>query len=263
MFEQSINIISNNEVAPDTFMLRLLSPDIASAARPGQFVMIKVGDSFDPLLRRPFSICGTEEGGIVRILFKAVGRGTALLAARKEGESIPVLGPLGSGFALLHTEKPVFLMAGGIGIAPVLFLFQYLKPHNYKFLSGYRTSAEIINIDGAGIPDFKMDIATDDGSEGFNGRVTNLLEDILDSGIEEPAVIYACGPLPMLKETARISLERNLGCQVSMETLMACGIGVCQGCAISLLSDIKEAPYHRVCKEGPVFDSREIDWNRL
>ena len=260
MIEQSIKILSNDIVLPDTFLLRFHSPELAASARPGQFIMVKVNDRTDPALRRPFSICGTEDGSIVKILYKVIGKGTEILSNKKPGENLPALGPLGKGFALSDQAKKIFYVAGGIGIAPLLYLYQKTKLSNITFLTGFRTSNEIIDPQKVGTQADNL-IATDDGSMGYNGRVTDLLVEHLEQSEQKDICIYTCGPLPMLKAVRGICIRYNIPCQVSMETFMACGLGACQGCVIR--SNIAQSPYLHVCQEGPVFDINEIDWDNI
>jgi len=144
MLDKNFKIVFNEQVADRTYLMGLDAPEIVAGASPGQFVMIRVGPVLDPLLRRPFSICGTLQGGILLILYKVVGRGTALMAAAEKGDAMTVLGPLGRGFSQPGREKRPLLVAGGIGIAPLFFLAQTLGEENLEFLTGYRCAAEIV-----------------------------------------------------------------------------------------------------------------------
>lgn len=262
MIESSSKILSNNSVTSDTFLLRVSSTGLASNAKPGQFLMVKVNESIDPVLRRPFSICGVEDESIIKILYKIIGKGTEILSNKKAGENLSVLGPLGKGFKAPDQSKKTFLVAGGIGIAPLLFLYQEIKSPDVTFFTGFRTSAEIIDPVLTGNNTDNL-IATDDGSKGYNGRVTDLLVESLEQYKQNDISIYACGPLPMLKAVKNVSIKYDIPCQVSMETFMACGLGACQGCVVR--SDITRTntSYLHVCKEGPVFDINEIDWENI
>jgi len=262
MIEDSIKILSNNSVTSDTFLLRLYSPELAASANPGQFLMVRVNEGIDPVLRRPFSICGVEDDGTIKILYKVVGKGTTILSKRKQGECLSVLGPLGKGFNLPDESQKTFYVAGGIGIAPMLFLCQKTDSSNITFLTGFRNSDEIIDPALTGNKIHNL-IATDDGSNGYNGRVTELLVEHLEQYKQNDTAIYACGPLPMLKAVKDVSQKYGIPCQVSMETLMACGLGACQGCIVR--SDISRTntSYLHVCKEGPVFDVNDIDWKNI
>jgi dihydroorotate dehydrogenase electron transfer subunit len=262
MIETSIKIISNNSVTSDTFLLRISSPELAAGARPGQFLMVRTSNCMDPVLRRPFSICGVEDEGTIKILYKVVGRGTKILSNKKSGEYLSVLGPLGKEFKMPDRSEVIFLVAGGIGIAPLLFLYQEIKSFDINFLTGFRTSKEIIDPSLTGNKINNL-IATDDGSMGYSGRVTDLLLEKLEHSRQKNISIYACGPLPMLKAVRNAALKYNIPCQVSMETFMACGLGACQGCVLGSDRVKTGRAYLHVCKEGPVFDINEIDWENI
>jgi dihydroorotate dehydrogenase electron transfer subunit len=240
----------------------LWSPEIAAEARPGQFLMIRVQDGIDPLLRRPFSICATQDREQVLILYRIVGRGTAIMSKRKPGERLWVLGPLGQGFDLPKNGKTTVLVAGGIGVAPLMSLAQALRMDQLSFMAGYRRAEEIVRLEELGMGHVNVALATDDGSEGHYGQVTDLLEDYVKRHEEDVAGICACGPVPMLKRIVLISAEREIECQVSLEAYMACGLGACLGCAVPASSHDHEA-YHHVCKDGPVFNADAIDWERI
>ena len=260
MVESYSKILSNNSVTSDTFLLRISSPELAVSAKPGQFIMIRVNESIDPALRRPFSICGIENENIIKILYKVVGRGTEILSNKKTGDHLSVLGPLGTGFKIPDKSKKIYIVSGGIGIAPLLFLYQKIKKFNdITFLTGFKTSSEIIDTALTGNYIGNL-VSTDDGSTGHNGLITDLLVENLEQYIQKNVIIYTCGPLPMLKAVRDISLKYRVSCQVSMETFMACGLGACQGCVVSSGVTKTSASYLHVCKEGPVFDINEINW---
>lgn len=263
MIEQESEIVFNKRVAADTFFLGLRSPRIAAEARPGQFVMLRVGRGMDPLLRRPFSICGIREDDLVLILYRVVGRGTTIMCDAREGESLSVLGPLGSGFEMPQKGEKPLLVAGGMGIAPLIFLALIMGPRSFPFLAGFGSAKEIVATDEIGFSGLDLSISTDDGSEGHRGLVTELLENRLAgfNGNINP-VVFACGPLPMLKEVAAITLDKDVPCQVSLEASMACGLGACQGCAIRRSSE-QDIAYFHVCQDGPVFDVKSLDWEAL
>lgn len=258
MFETFVEVLFNKPVARDTFFMGLRADSIASAARPGQFVMIRVRQGTDPLLRRPFSICGVK-GDALLILFRVVGRGTEILSQKTPGDALQVLGPLGKGFDLPDGPFRPVLTAGGMGIAPLIFLSLQLERKDQIFLAGYGTSSEIVPPDQLSIVGFSSDMATEDGSQGFHGRVTELLKTQLSEIEDKSSMIFACGPLPMLKTLAAIAHHHHLPCQVSLESTMACGLGVCQGCAVKNTSSA-DNPFGLVCRDGPVFDAQTLDW---
>ena len=257
MFEESTEIVFNKRVARNTFFMGFRSAPMANASKPGQFVMMQVRSGIDPLLRRPFSICGVN-GDVLLILYRVVGRGTAILSEKKTGDHLSVLGPLGKGFEPPGESVQPVLVAGGMGIAPLIFLSLKLARKDQQFLAGYGVSSDVVFLDRLGIVGLSPTIATEDGSEGHHGRVTELLESVL-SVKDKPSVIFTCGPLPMLKAVAQIAIGQNIPCRVSLESNMACGVGACQGCAVKKAPDSNK-PYAHVCQDGPVFDAKTLDW---
>ena len=262
MIEQDTKIVFNRKLAPETFLMALESIEIVSEATPGQFVMIRVGKGSDPLLRRPFSICGTKGTNQFLILYKVVGRGTSFLSEAGEGDKLSVFGPLGRGFEHPKPACESILVAGGIGIAPLIFLAQTIKPTNVAFMTGYRSANEILPMEKFSLDTINPFISTDDGTAGHHGPVTELLEKHLLGSVENPPMVFACGPTPMLKRVANLTFKRDIPCQVSYETTMACGLGACQGCAVRASSGQNRTYYH-VCQDGPVFDAQKLDWNAL
>lgn len=264
MFEHDAEIVFNKKIAPQTYLMGLSSSQVVAAARPGQFVMVRVRSGIAPLLRRPFSIAGTREGELLLILYRVVGIGTAIMAETREGERLSLLGPLGRGFDLPKSDQPSLLVAGGIGIAPLFFLIQNMNSGPGYLMTGFASADEIIGIDQMGDFPINVSIATDDGTAGHAGPVTDLMEAFLrDSSPEKNALsIFACGPEPMLKKVAATALNKALPCQVSLEAVMACGLGACQGCAIKASKNESRAYYH-VCADGPVFPVQSIDWDSL
>ena len=261
--DQYIDIVFNKKITSDTFLMGLRSPEIVKAARPGQFVMIRVRAGSDPLLRRPFSICGIRDD-LFLVLYRVVGQGTAIMAEVREGERLSVLGPLGVGFDVPKNDQISLLVAGGIGIAPLFFLAQSMKIRNIRFMAGFGSSGEIIRIERIGEPRVDVSIATDDGTEGYTGTVTALLDECLKKhGPEKDSLsVFTCGPRPMLKKVAAMTMEREIDCQASLEASMACGLGACQGCAVKT-SSYEGQTYFHVCRDGPVFPAQSIDWGGL
>ncbi len=256
-FQEKTQIIRIERFASDIVRLTLDSPGIASIAKPGQFVMIRTGNTKDPLLRRPFSISQTSNGKHFQILFKVVGRGTSLLAHCREGEFLSVLGPLGQGFRA-HCQGTNCLVGGGMGIAPLLFLGKHLSRKCTQnpplVVVGARTEEELTPL----VQDFKelglsVHPATDDGTLGHHGLVTDVLESL---DLESDCQMYVCGPHPMMTAVHLFCNKRNYACQVSMETSMACGIGACLGCIVS----VEKGGYAHACCDGPVFEAKELLW---
>jgi dihydroorotate dehydrogenase electron transfer subunit len=263
MFEETARIQSNQRVTSDTWLLRMKSPKIAKSAQPGEFVMVRVRYGMDPLLRRPFSICGTERDSLL-VFYRVVGQGTVILTQAKEGEVLSVLGPLGKGFELPAGDVTPVMVGGGIGVAPLFFLAQRLKKRRVLFMMGFTSAGEVFTAPHVKGTRTIVSIATDDGSRGHRGFVTDLLEDYLvRSGRgNERHLLFTCGPRPMMKKMAEISSSHSIPCQFSLEASMACGLGACLGCAIKS-PDGSGRAYAHVCKDGPVFRTEAVDWKAL
>lgn len=234
------------------------------------------------LLRRPFSfsdvIISREKTDLyvrVEILYCVLGPSTLRMTSLKSRDRLNVLGPLGNGFSIPQGLSQAILIAGGMGSPPILHLASYLKQHHpdTQIISfvGAKTcedlpfTVRIGNVKGLALEEFEMiqvpsQISTDDGSAGFRGFVTDQARHWIQSSTLNPAttVIYACGPEPMLAATARLAADFALPCQISMERMMACGIGLCQSCAVEVRAGDKETEYRLCCKDGPVFDSKNI-----
>jgi dihydroorotate dehydrogenase electron transfer subunit len=262
MIELNAKVRFNKKVARETFLMGLESSEIATAARPGHFVMIRVREGTDPLLRRPFSICGTERDRLFHILYRVVGPGTSIMSEVRKGDSLSVLGPLGNGFELPRPEETPILVAGGIGIAPIIFLAGVIGRDDALFMAGFRTADEIVDFEACGLSGFAVSIATDDGTVGHLGFVTDLLERRLGKTKKNDPSVFVCGPAPMLKKVAAIIQDRGIPGQVSLEAYMACGVGACQGCAVKA-SSIEKHVYLSVCEQGPVFRAASLDWSSM
>jgi len=280
MFQIRAKLIYNKKVKGKYFHLLLKAPRIAKQAQPGQFVDIRINDSCQPLLRRPFSIHKIGHKSQVtshklEILYEVVGRSTEILSQKKAGEYLDIIGPLGNGFdyrTAYGVARTALLVAGGMGVAPLLFLAEQLMKRNTPYairntlvLIGAKTKGHILCEKEFKKLGYSVKIATDDGSRGFKGKVTDLLKEILGTTNHEPrTTIYACGPRPMLKEIAAISKEHKIPAQASLEEHMACGIGACLGCVVKTQNAKRNTQYRfqykRICKEGPVFNADEIVW---
>jgi len=249
-------IISNQKVKGNYWALEFESGLIARTGLPGQFVNIRVADTFEPLLRRPISIHGVGKKK-VKILYEVLGKGTQVLSQRKPGEYLDLIGPLGNGFdcsgaARLKNAKNI-LVAGGMGVAPLVFLAEKLKLSKPLVLIGGRTKKQVLCAREFKARGCVVKIATDDGSAGFKGRVTDLLRVVLGR-IKSPK-LFSCGPRPMLRAVAQIACENKISAQLSLEEYMACGTGACLGCVVQTRKG-----YKTVCKDGPVFISEELIW---
>lgn len=243
------------EIGPGLFHLAVEVPGIARLAEPGQFVQVRVATGIEPLLRRPMSLSGVR-GGRIEMLYEVVGKGTRALSQRKTGETLQVLGPLGMGFKFPARSAYPVLIGGGIGVPPLLFLASRMKTKGTAFL-GARTKGLLLGEKSLSRLGWVVKISTDDGTRGHKGFVSEIFGASLDD-LSSGAVVYACGPLPMLRAVAEICEHTGLTCQVSLEAMMACGIGVCRGCVVPVRG---ERNYMDICREGPVVDARHVRWD--
>lgn len=263
-------VVANMNVAPRHFAMILDAPDIAATAQAGQFVHVLTRDASnrDPFLRRAFSIMAVRAPHI-EILFRVEGRGTAWLSEVQAGETVDLLGPLGNPFDLapFHVKQGLqpILVGGGVGVPPMVFLGETLKQAGHEPLAivGARSKPEVLCEPQFANLAIECRVATEDGSHGRLGRVTNLLEEALQENPE--AVVYSCGPWPMLRAVAAVAEKYGALCQVSMEENMPCGVGVCNGCVVATQPSGQSTDferYRRVCIEGPAMWSTEIDWGK-
>lgn len=260
MIQEKAEILANTPLTPGYFTMTLGCSRAFAAAVPGQFVMLSTGARTAPLLRRPFSIHRLEvdAAGDVRlqILCKVVGQGTALLARTPPGTRLDVLGPLGQGFVIREDYRRIYLAAGGIGAAPMVFLLETLhrsgRDDCHVFLGG-RSRDDLLCRDRFAHLARTLVCTTDDGSEGAHCFLTNPLE--AECRRRPPDVIMGCGPKEMLVCVAGIAERANVPCQLSIESAMACGMGACLGCAVPAAEG---GGYLHVCKDGPVFEARNL-----
>ena len=244
----------------DYCLLVIESAAVARGAKPGQFVMVKVSDTPYPLLRRPLSL---HDAGPSRIefFFKEAGSGTAILARKRPGDTIDLLGPLGKGYSLSRglRGKTTWLVGGGRGIAPLYFLGRKLRAAGARVTVFYggRTQTDIPLGDRFGAAGLTVLCATDDGSVGFNGFVTGLLERELERA--RPDRLFVCGPDPMMKSVAAAASAKGIPAEYSLEAVMGCGIGACWGC-VHRIRDGNGEGWVKICEEGPVFPGDRIVW---
>jgi dihydroorotate dehydrogenase electron transfer subunit len=253
-------IISVEELKKGFYHLLLQERCIAREAVPGQFLHIRIGNGLKPFLRRPFSLAGvSDQKGTLQILFRIVGEGTKILSTVSKGQEIDCLGPLGSGFHLSNRTDPAVLLAGGIGVAPLLYLANALASKRQVFLFyGAVSQSELLPVKRFLPEGVQVTFVTEDGSAGFRGLVTEVFEENLKTGLV-PGDIFACGPGAMLRELARENRLWGYPLQISLEERMACGVGACQGCVVGI-KDKGSILYKRVCREGPVFKDKEVVW---
>lgn len=250
MVKERAIIVSQQCIGTDIYDMVLSFPKGAKEARPGQFIAMYCEDG-TKLLPRPISICGIDaEAGTLRVVYRIAGEGTRLFSQMKAGDSLEVMGPLGNGFTM--KDKKAIIVGGGIGIPPMLELTKQLDCEKTVVL-GYRDELFLKEEFEACA---NVAVATEDGSAGTRGTVIDAIKAAQVSG----EIIYACGPMPMLKALAEYADAHGMEAQISLEERMACGIGACLGC----ICKTKEKDHHtnvnntRICKDGPVFDAKEV-----
>ncbi len=273
LFHGLVAVTENVPLARATFRLRLHAPELARAIRPGQFLMLRLPGSTDPLLGRPFALYDTAldaqgQAAAVDVVYLVVGKVTGRMAALRPGDGVEVWGPLGNGFPALSGVEHVGLVAGGIGQTPFLaYVRDLLGQRTYGSRQAGRAVQRVSLYYGvrtadlaAGVDDFRaagaaVHLASDDGSLGFRGFVTQLLE---QQG--PPRHLIGCGPEPMMNALAALARRWNVPCHLSLETPMACGVGVCFSCVTRVRME-GGWDYRRVCVEGPVFDAAQLVWD--
>jgi len=258
-------ITSNVEIMPGVYLMWIEAANIACSVQPGQFITVRCGDF---PLRRPFSVHQVSSREIA-LLFKVTGKGTLWLSQRQTGDRIDILGPLGKGFTIEPRAKNLLLVAGGIGIAPLVFLVQYTSSQQLTLIHGVSTAAQLYPFSSAGKKGSKLSSlpsgvqfipVTEDGSRGKKGMATDILRDSLDWADQ----VYACGPVEMYRAMAEMSLRAKRSnlklrkCQLSLEVRMGCGFGACYSCTINTKKGLKQ-----VCRDGPVFELDDIIWQEV
>lgn len=238
--------------------MNIIAPEIAQSAKPGQFIQVRTteAESNDPILARPISIYFVRpDEGLLSIIFKVAGRGTRLLAAKQSGELLDVMGPVGNGFAIPKGVSSVALIAGGIGMPPLFNLAELWQglPNapSLELFYGGRSAIDLLALKSWSELGIRLHCATDDGSVGYHGLVTELFcNKHCESRYD---YLIACGPTPMLRAIQTLAAREGIPGQISLEAYMACGVGACLGCACST-----NEGYRRVCVDGPVFAVGEV-----
>ena len=263
MIQENVQVLYNRSIGPSYFRIGLTCHLSYLKATPGQFIMLRVPDRSAPLLNRPFSIHRPilSNKGIdgIEILYKVIGDGTRAISLCEPGDKIALLGPLGRGFEVSDTHRRIVIAAGGIGIAPMVFLASVLvrkgiDPNDCTVFIGGRSKADLLCMDAFIDLNMQLRTTTEDGSEGEPGLITALLEAQITKN--PPDIIFACGPVGMLKQVIEIANRHGVACQVSIETMMACGMGACLGCAVENRNRTEK--YWHACMDGPVFDAETI-----
>lgn len=244
-------VIENKELCQNMFELVLDCPEIAKEAKAGQFLHIKISSGLDPLLRRPISISRIcMDKGYISLIYQIIGRGTKEMAALKAGEELDVMGPFGNGFPIIPGKKCA-VVGGGMGVAPLLELACRLEDCDAYL--GFRCST--FKLDEYKAACTELHIATEDGSTGGKGYVTDII-----NNIKKYDVVYTCGPKPMMKKVKELCEINSVQCFVSVEERMGCGIGACLVCACKIKQGASWH-YKKVCTDGPVFEASEVDFN--
>ncbi|MBN1193553.1 MAG: dihydroorotate dehydrogenase electron transfer subunit [Coriobacteriia bacterium] len=252
---EQVTILSNERLAEGVGSVVLEAPRTAAAIRPGQFVHLRIAEGADFILRRPFSVFRAE-GGRLEILYQVVGRGTRALAEAVPGTVMDVLGPLGHGWEIPEGTTHALVVAGGLGAAPMGMLVEELARCGIAttLAQGAPTHSRLLAMDLFEATCRRTEVATDDGSAGTCGFVTALTPELMAA--DRPDVVFACGPEPMQRIVAEQAAALGVPCQVSLERLMACGVGACLSCVVSTTGGLK-----RACVDGPVFDAAEVLWD--
>lgn len=277
--QQTVPILENRRIARDTYQLRLEAPEMAASIRPGQFLMIRPAFGTDPLLGRPFALYEVERDGQGRataldVVYLVLGRGTAALSRLQPGDRVVAWGPLGNGFGPAP-EGPVVFVAGGIGQTPFLALGRWwtgraaygdgdtsahARASSATLLYGARSGDLLAGLDDFRAAGIDVEVATDDGSVGHHGFVTDLLRARLERG-DRPAKVVGCGPPAMLRALSRLVEAHEIPCDLSLENHMACGFGVCFSCVMPIRQPDGSTDLRRVCVEGPIFPSSVVAWD--
>lgn len=255
--EQICTIVEAAKLNEYAYSFTLEVGDMVSrhGLKAGQFLHIACGEGL--LLRRPISVCLVQQDepqDTARVVFEVRGEGTKWLAQRQVGDKVNVLGPLGNGFSITADDR-LLLVGGGIGVPPLLGQAAY-TPKKATAVLGFRSADRAMLVEDYQHYCADVYLCSDDGSLGRHGFVDAQLRDILEKDKNFTAVL-ACGPKPMLKNVAKVAAEFGVPCQVSLEERMACGVGACLGCAVQMA----DGTMKHVCKDGPVFDAEEVDWN--
>jgi len=250
--------------------LGIVAPGFPPTFGPGQFVMVRPPFAVDPFLPRAFSIYritpSTDAAApTVEILYKVLGKGTQHLSRMEDGQEVEILGPLGNSFTVRERCDTAVLVAGGIGVPPISALSRCIRNpqsaiRNCVVFLGGKTSDDILCVKDFESARATVHITTEDGSMGVRGLITDLLEPFLRTSDVGPRTVFTCGPPGMLAAVARLAEKHGIACQASVEANMACGFGACMGCAIEARSNGTGPTYKLVCKDGPVFESRELVW---
>ena len=259
IFNEISTVLKNSEISHNIYEAHLSSSIISKESRPGQFINILPSETFDKTMRRPMSI-SYQDDNMIKIIYKPIGDGTRIMRDWTNGDQVNIIGPLGNSWTYKE-EKDILLIGGGVGIAPIMNLYDKIKD-NIKttlFIGARIESEHFLNHQ----PDKNIYISTDDGSVGIKGNLFEAINSIYTLDQLKQKTLYVCGP-PMMMESIRIfTVKHNIKCYLALETIMACGIGICQGCTVEkhINDDSKDTyrnRYELICMDGPIYKSNEI-----
>ncbi|MDD2403038.1 MAG: dihydroorotate dehydrogenase electron transfer subunit [Victivallaceae bacterium] len=251
-------IISNKLIQGSYFQVDFYAPEICRAARPGHFVHVQIANLTHRILRRPFSICDCSSDGALRVLYKCVGEGTTALSKLQPGTVCDLMGPLGNPFLAPAADEYPILVNGGYGAAAT-FMLTKESSNGGLMLLGARSASDLLLVNEYEAAGFEVRVATNDGTAGHQGLVTDLLQQVIQQETTRKWRFYACGPEPMLMAVASILQKNHLSGEISLDHQMCCGVGACFACVVKVKADTPEGwRYARSCKEGPVFNSEQL-----
>ena len=262
-------ILSNKEIQKEFFLMKVKIDSRFDDPLPGQFVMIRIAGLNDPFLSRPISIYSFSRGKnfcTIELLYRIVGKGTQILAGLIKSSQVEIHGPLGGSFVMPTNKKHIVFIAGGIGIAPLSLLAEYLCLNGFSskeemsFYFGAQTTDVMVGLDKIKKLCYQIQVCTDDGSMGRKGFVNDAFQKDMIKYQAVDTMIYACGPKAMVIKLSKILHGSKFQCQASLEERMACGTGACMGCAVAIRDNVGNLTYKRVCADGPVFDILQIIW---
>lgn len=260
-------ILENEEIQKDCFLMTVKTSPSFQDPRPGQFVMIRIAGLADPFLSRPISIYSfsrKENYCLIELLYRVAGKGTQIMAGLIEDSQVEINGPLGNGFDIKEVRENIVIVSGGIGIAPLSMLTETLRrtnpASNMIIYKGFQSASDVVGLEKLQMFCRNISVCTDDGSLGEKGFVTQIFQKDMKNLSPENTQVFACGPKPMLKALAKILNKTKFSCQVSLEERMACGVGACMGCAVAVKDKDGFEVYRRVCADGPVFNLQDIIW---
>lgn len=267
--------LENRQIADSTWKISIAAPEFAARVESGKFVMLRLAAGDDPLLGRPFAIYDADKtSGRVEVVYAVVGKGTTRLTTLRPGDPIRLWGPLGNGWAEAlcgQTPKNLVLVAGGVGNAPFYLLIKEqlesakkdpVNAPKITYVFGARSAERLSCVEEFRALGVDVRLATEDGSAGTKGFVTDVFPEILPDDVAPEGVrLLCCGPHPMLKAVAKYSEARGFECWTSLESPMACGLGICFSCVVDWKTDDGTWDYKRTCADGPVFDASRLRWD--